>query len=142
MNSNTEHTHHKWPTDLKKTKSRVKILSILEDADIPISAMDIYSQLEKSEEPIWLSTVYRVLEIFVEKGMIIKNTVLNNEMVLYEINHFDHKHYAICLGCHKMVTMENCPMDQFHPQFEDNSFHVLDHKVEVYGYCKDCDRIK
>ena len=70
MNSNTEHTHHKWPTDLKKTKSRVKILSILEDADVPISAMDIYSQLEKSEEPIWLSTVYRVLEIFVEKGMI------------------------------------------------------------------------
>lgn len=142
MNSNTEHKYQRWPSDLKRTKSRVKILSILENSRTPLSAMDIYSQLEKSKEPVWLSTVYRVLDTFVEKNMILKNTVLNNEMVLYEINHFGHRHYAICLECHKMVTMENCPMDQFHPQFEDNSFHVLDHKLEVYGYCKDCDKIK
>lgn len=135
-------TNHKeiWPEGLKKTKARVKIFSILEDAHDPMSAMEIFEQLKKSEEAIWLSTVYRVLETFVEKGMVIKITVLNKENALYEINHFDHRHYAICLGCHKMVTMENCPMDQFHPQFKDNQFHVVDHKLEFYGYCKNCDK--
>ena len=47
----------------------------------------------------WISTVYRILELFVKKGVVIKTNVMNNEMAVYELNRFKHKHYAVCMNC-------------------------------------------
>ncbi|MPN57397.1 hypothetical protein SDC9_205091 [bioreactor metagenome] len=63
-------------------------------------------------------------------------------MAIYQLNRNQHKHYAICLSCHKVIEMDNCPMETFTPQLADQDFRVLGHKVEMYGYCKDCDRKK
>lgn len=128
-----------WPTGIKKTKQRMCVFSILEKASSPISALDIYKQIEKENSAFWLSTVYRVLELFVNEGVARKTSIINSNMALYELNCNKHKHYAICVGCHKVVEMNNCPMETFIPKLADNSFRVLGHKVEMYGYCKDCD---
>lgn len=126
-----------WPAGMKKTKSRECVLSVLEHAEKPLSATDIYSQIEKSGSSAWLSTVYRILELFVKKGVVIKTTVMDNEIAVYEFNRYQHKHYAICVSCHKIVTMDNCPMEKFIPKLGDD-FHVMGHKLEIYGYCKEC----
>lgn len=131
-----------WPNGVKKTKQRVCVLSVLEHSDLPMSAMDIYQAIEKEDSPVWLSTVYRILELFVQKGLVLKTTVLDNDMAIYQLNRNQHKHYAICLSCHKVIEMDNCPMETFTPQLADQDFRVLGHKVEMYGYCKDCDRKK
>ncbi len=128
-----------WPVGVKKTKPRACVLSVLEHAESPLSAMDIYSRIEKDTSTVWLSTIYRILELFVEKGVVVKTTVMNNEMAIYELNHYQHKHYAVCVSCRKIVAMNNCPMEKFVPKLADNGFHVLGHKVEMYGYCKECD---
>lgn len=128
----------KWPKDLKRTKSREIVLSVLQDSHSPLSAIEIFSELEKKGESIWLSTVYRVLDAFVEKGLVAKTAVLNNEITLYDLNHSGHKHYAVCVGCHKIISMLNCPMDDFKPKFKNDDLAVLGHKVEVYGYCNKC----
>jgi Fur family ferric uptake transcriptional regulator len=127
-----------WLTGIKKTKQRQSVLSVLERSPIPLSATSIRSQAQKDGESIWLSTVYRILELFVKKGIIVKISILNNDFALYEINRFEHKHYAICLSCRKVVQMDNCPMEKFVPQLKDSDFHVTGHKVEIYGYCKEC----
>ncbi|MEA5059272.1 MAG: Fur family transcriptional regulator [Candidatus Pelethousia sp.] len=128
-----------WPSNLKRTKPRECILSVLEKADKPLSAMEICSAIEKSGESAWLSTVYRVLELFVKKGMVAKIAILNGETALYELNRFEHKHYAVCLMCHKIIPMDNCPMEKFIPNIQDSDFRVMGHNLEIYGYCKDCD---
>jgi len=128
-----------WPAGVKKTKQRESVLSVLESSEMPLSATDICSKMENHGESAWLSTVYRVLELFVNKGLVIKTNVMNNEMAVYELNRFQHKHYAVCMNCHKIIAMDNCPMEQFMPKFEDDDFHVMGHNLEVYGFCKDCD---
>ena len=128
-----------WPSGLKKTKPRESVLSVLEHAKRPLSAMEICAEVEKDGEGAWLSTVYRILELFVKKGVVVKIAVMNNETALYELNRFQHKHYAVCLGCRKILTMDNCPMEKFIPKIQDSEFHVLGHNLEIYGYCKDCD---
>lgn len=115
------------------------MLSVLEHSASPLSAMDIYKQIDKAASPVWLSTVYRILELFVNKNMVLKTTVMDNDMAIYELNRNQHQHYAICINCHKVVAMDNCPMEAFVPRLADNDFRVLGHKVEMYGYCKDCD---
>ncbi|MPN45848.1 hypothetical protein SDC9_193423 [bioreactor metagenome] len=67
---------------------------------------------------------------------------MNQEMAVYEINHPKHKHYAVCINCHKIIKMDNCPMENFTPELEENGFRVVGHNLEIYGYCKDCDHLE
>lgn len=127
-----------WPKGLKRTKPRESVLSVLEEAHSPLSAIDIFSEIENKGESIWLSTVYRSLDAFVEAELVSKTSVLNNEIMLYDLNLSGHKHYAVCIGCHKIITMINCPMNDFKPKFKNDDIEVLGHKVEVYGYCMEC----
>ncbi|MEA4849418.1 MAG: transcriptional repressor [Clostridiaceae bacterium] len=127
-----------WPVGIKRTRQRESILSILENSGKPLSATDICSEMEGNGYSAWLSTVYRVLELFVKKGVVIKTNVMNNEMAVYELNRFKHKHYAVCINCHKMITMDVCPLEKFIPKLEEEDFHVMGHNLEVFGYCKDC----
>ncbi len=127
-----------WPAGIKRTRQRESILAVLEHSDTPLSASDICAGMEKAGDTAWLSTVYRVLELFVKKGMVIKTNVLNHEMAVYELNRFKHKHYAVCMNCHKIIAMDNCPMAEFIPELEDDDFHVMGHNLEIFGFCKDC----
>ncbi len=95
--------------------------------------------METDGDTVWMSTVYRILELFVKKGVIIKTNVMNNEKAVYELNRFKHKHYAICINCRKIIAMDNCPMEKFTPKLEDENFHIMSHNLEIFGYYKDCD---
>lgn len=134
----TNTVQNDWPAGIKRTRQRKSVLSILEDSEKPLSATDICAEMEKGGDAAWLSTVYRILELFVKKGVAIKTNVMNNEMAVYELNRFKHKHYAVCLNCHKIIVMDNCPMDTFIPQLEEKGFHIMGHNLEVFGLCKDC----
>ncbi len=59
-----------WSAGIKRTRQRESVLSVLENSDKPLSAADIYSKMEKSGDAAWMSTVYRVLELFVKKGVV------------------------------------------------------------------------
>ena len=127
-----------WPKDMKKTKQRECVLSVLENSERPLSATDIFSEMEKNDDSVWLSTVYRALEIFVKKGVVVKTNVMNSDMAVFELNRFEHKHYAVCINCHKIIAMDNCPMEKFIPELDEKDFSVVGHNFEIYGYCKDC----
>jgi Fur family ferric uptake transcriptional regulator len=129
-----------WPAGIKRTKQREWVLDVLEGADKPLSASQICSYIEKTGESSWLSTVYRVLETFVKNGLVVKTNMMNNEMAVYELKRYKHKHYAICTGCNKIISMENCPMEAFVPKIADDSFRVMGHNLEVYGLCRSCDK--
>lgn len=133
-----EKAQNNWPAGIKRTRQRESVLSVLENSKSPLTAMDICSQMENGRDTAWLSTVYRILELFIKKGVVIKTNVMNNEMAVYELNRFKHKHYAVCMNCHKIIEMDNCPMEKFIPKLEDKDFHVMGHNLEVFGFCKDC----
>jgi len=127
-----------WPAGIKRTRQRESVLRVLERSDRPLSASDICSEIEKDGEAVWLSTVYRILELFEKKKLVKKADVMNREMAAYELDRPEHKHYAVCVSCHKIIPMENCPMEQFRPQMEDDGFLVTGHNLVIYGFCKDC----
>lgn len=127
-----------WPVGIKKTRQRESVLAVLESTETPISATDISSKIKEGGDSAWLSTIYRILELFVQKGVVAKLAVMDNEMAVYVLNRLRHKHYAVCMACHKIIPMDNCPMEKFTPKLEEKDFHVMGHNLEVFGYCKDC----
>lgn len=127
-----------WPEGLKRTKPREAVFAVFEEASEPMTALAISSNLEKSGRTLWLSTIYRVLESFEEKGLISKTTVLDNGMAVYAVNRHEHTHYAVCMKCRKMLAMEQCPMQEDIPELSNQGFQVTGHKIEMYGYCREC----
>lgn len=128
----------KWPDGVKKTKPRQLILAILEQSDRPLTVMDIHSQIRREDESVWLSTIYRTLDVFIEKQIVVKTVLMDDGLALYELNCKGHRHYAVCIRCHKMVPLETCPMEAFIPKLQENHFRVTGHKLEMYGYCAKC----
>jgi Fur family ferric uptake transcriptional regulator len=130
---------NEWPDGMKKTKQREAVLAVLERAEKPLCAADIRARTEADGARVRLSTVYRILEILIKKGVAVKLSILGGETAVYELNRFRHRHYAVCVSCRKIVSMDNCPMERFVPKLEDGDFRVMGHNLEIYGYCKDCD---
>lgn len=136
-----------YPAGVKWTKQRKSVYRVLSDATEPLSAQQIYLLVEEEnpEEAYALSTIYRILAAFEEKGLINSTTWMGEDKVVYELERGGHTHYAVCLECHKRIPLHSCPFsfghgghrhDDAEEELED--FTVVGHKVELYGYCSQC----
>ncbi|MDR0433704.1 MAG: transcriptional repressor [Gracilibacteraceae bacterium] len=128
-----------WPAGVKKTRQRQAVLALLEQAEKPISAADIFTGTAAAGQDISLSTIYRILNYMEKKGVVAKAKLARSESVLYELNRFRHRHYAVCVICHRIISVNNCPLENFILNIAENDFRVTGHNVEIYGYCRECD---
>lgn len=125
---------------LKNTKHRNSILNILEGCDSPITAEEIFLKLKKQQVAINLSSVYRTLENLVTKDMVLKSTLAGDTKAMFELKRSEHRHRLICSSCKKMIAIEGCPVAEFEKSLQkETGFRVTGHKLEIYGYCHDCE---
>ncbi|MBQ7424698.1 MAG: transcriptional repressor [Lachnospiraceae bacterium] len=131
-----------WPEDVKKTRQRVAIYRVLYASAEPLSAAEIYNSLEKdsADEPYAFSTIYRNLLAFEKAGIVTKNVLSTEDNALYELKKETHKHYAVCLSCHKKFPIKSCPLHEITHDLEKDlpDFKVTGHQLEIYGYCNEC----
>ena len=128
-----------FPADIRRTKQREEVFRILAAASGPMSAVDIYNQLLQTEgnANYAISTVYRVLAAFEEKGYVVKSSLSGSDMSYYEWCQGQHRHYAVCLKCHKLIPLKKCPFENAQIDAAED-FMITGHKLELYGYCKGC----
>ena len=127
-------------SDYKSTKQRNKIIQVLRDAKRPLTAEEIYLLVKDELPSVVISTIYRNMEAL--KNIIVK-TVYNDGKARYALTKEKHTHNLICLKCKKSIAIEKCPLETMEKNLsEQNSFEILEHKLEIYGHCKDCMRIK
>lgn len=129
-----------YPQGLKWTKQRKSVYRVLWDAAEPLSAVQIFNlAVQKTEgDEYALSTIYRILSAFEEKGLVEKTSWLEDGTVVYALNRGEHTHYAVCLECHRRVPLQNCPFAHIHLEREAEDFVITGHKLELYGYCSAC----
>lgn len=125
--------------ELKWTKQRKRVREILENANDPLTANQIYASLSKEEQEQYaLSTIYRILAAFEEHSLVKKSVWMGEQTITYEWNRGEHKHFAVCLDCHKRIALEHCPVALLPLGKNGGEFTITDHKLELYGYCKEC----
>ncbi len=133
-----------WPKGLKKTRQRVDIYKVLYSSDQPLSAAEIFTLLDgnESKEKYAFSTVYRNLLAFEKAGIITKNVLSREDNALYEIKNETHKHFAVCMNCHRKIPIRSCPIHEITHDLEKSlsGFKVTGHQLEIYGYCSDCQK--
>lgn len=140
MSETNERELAEWPDGMKKTRQREAVFQILINAKEPLSAHEIYRRMDKEQisDHYAISTVYRALTVFEEKGLVVKSTLMGEDTAVYAWNHGAHRHYAICLKCHKLVPLQSCPFEHMDMHTNDEDFQITGHKIELYGYCKKC----
>ncbi len=129
-----------YPKGIKWTRQRKAVCKVLMEAEEPLSAVQIYNRILKREEEVnyAVSTIYRILAMFEKAGFVEKSTYMGDGTVLYEWSKGGHTHYAVCLVCHKRVALRACPFAHLHLDEDMGDFTVTGHKLELYGYCKEC----
>lgn len=148
-----EHDHNHLTIDseleqklasFRQTKPRKIVMEILKQASAPLSTVEIMAEVEKKGEQIWLSTIYRVLDLFIDKGIAVKSTLPGQDQAVYGLDRHQHTHYAVCVGCHRIIPMDNCPIATagFSPELQEENFRTIGHKIEIYGYCGNCEKMK
>lgn len=126
-------------SDLKNTKQRTAIQTILENSSQPVSAEEIYAKLIEQKISVSLSTIYRTLEVMVSKELAIKLIINDESKALYELNRKIHKHYLVCLDCKKILSVMCCPLEEYEERLAvDTGFLIEGHKLNIYGYCPEC----
>ncbi|MGN0167039.1 MAG: Fur family transcriptional regulator [Acetatifactor sp.] len=129
-----------YPQGIKWTRQRKKVYRVLWEATEPLNAAQVYSRVEQETdgEEYALSTIYRILAAFEENGLVEKTTWLGDGTVVYSLNRGEHTHYAVCLECHRRIPLQSCPFAHIHLEKEAGDFVITGHKLELYGYCKEC----
>lgn len=126
---------------LKNTKQRTAVLEILEQSDQPLAAEEVFLEMKEKGVSVNLSTVYRILEVLSDKKMVVKFNILGDTRTLFEYNRMVHKHYLICLGCRKILAIHHCPLKEYEKDLANETNYLISgHKLDVYGYCPECQK--
>lgn len=85
------------------------------------------------------ASVYRTLALLVESGLV--------QEVFYEDGHMHYEHiyghehhcHLRCLGCRKIVEFRSDAVEEAEKCIgQDRNFEVTGHRLEILGFCPDC----
>ena len=123
----------------RMTRDRRIILQVLREVSIPLTAEDVLERVNAALPGMALSTVYRTLDELVSRGSVQRTLLSNDGRSFFELMGNAHRHYMVCLGCHRMFPISNCPVEDFaNSAAEALDFEVTDHSLVLYGYCRHC----
>ena len=118
---------------MRQTKQKDLILKIVENSCFHPNAYEIYETARCELPNISLGTVYRNLNLLVEKGMI-KQIKMPNHIDRYDkINPF-HAHF-LCYNCNKVLDLS---FKDISYQREELKGKVLDYEISFKGICQEC----
>jgi Fur family ferric uptake transcriptional regulator len=140
VNSRSDTTQLLAQKGLKSTKQRNAVLSVLQQADEPLTVDAIFMQMRETQVSVSLATVYRMLDLFSEKGLVTKSvTSANRATALYQLAGQHTTHVLRCMRCHTTVPIQHCPLKELEEYLrKQTDFEIKGHSLEVYGLCPQC----
>lgn len=124
---------------LKLTPHRELILETFLENEGHRSVEDIYHAVKAIDPRIGYTTVYRMMKLMMNCGLA-REIELADGITRYEhlFNHEHHDH-MICTECGKSIEFYNPEIEKLQDAASAQlGFKVLDHKLQIYGLCRDC----
>jgi Fur family ferric uptake transcriptional regulator len=124
---------------LKLTPHRELILETFLENEGHRSVEDIYHTVKAIDPRIGYTTVYRMMKLMIRCGLA-REIELADGITRYEhlFNHEHHDH-LICMECGNSIEFYNPEIEALQDTASAQlGFKVLDHKLQIYGVCRDC----
>ena len=132
------HKHLKG-VGLKQTGQRDTILRTFLETRDHLSTDELHRLVQKKDARIGYTTVYRTMKILADCGLA-RPVDLADGITRYEhlYNHEHHDH-MICMQCGNSIEFYKPEIETLQDEASAQlGFKVLDHKLQIYGLCKDC----
>jgi len=127
---------------IKNTVQRQRVFEYLTTCNQPVTADSIYFVLSRDtqfKESVNLSTIYRILDIFIKSQLVTKTTFANDHKATFEISKREHGHHLICIKCNQITAINGCPLKGYEQTLRQTThFQILNHKLEIFGVCPKC----
>lgn len=126
----------------RTTPIRTTLLKIMTKIKRPLTTQELLKALETNGLKANKTTIYRQLESLKENNLV-NEVHFNDRTIRYELKIANtHHHHLVCLKCKKIEDV-TLPEDLHHQEemlFEKNNFKVLQHFLEFFGLCKNCQK--
>ncbi|MCS6875788.1 MAG: transcriptional repressor [Aquificaceae bacterium] len=85
------------------------------------------------------STVYRTVRLLQDFGAIREVIKLGNRTIYEFVAGKPHHEHLICVECGKIIEFYKDEIEELQDKVcEEHSFTPLNHRLEIFGICKDC----
>lgn len=128
----------KFKSKYKLTRQRQLIFHILADhSGRHLSAEEILAIACQQYPEVGLATIYRTLDLLSNLGAVQKLD-FGDGRHRYELSgHPSPQHqHMICIFCGKVIETTGYLPEKLEPNT--NSFSIVDYRLYIYGYCKEC----
>lgn len=125
--------------DVDRFDDRIKILEIFLQTEKHVTVDELLDLLQQKGHSFQREFVRSTLLMMCRYGFAQKKT-FENEPARYEHRHLgDHHDHMICIKCGKIIEFADSLLENLQLEIAANhGFHMLQHKMEIYGFCNDC----
>lgn len=132
---------HLQRSGLKRTAQRDLILEVFLRTEDHLSSEDLYRLVQKEDQTIGQTTVYRTLKLLTEAGLA-REVRFGDGRTHYEHN-YKHQHHdhMICTECGKIIEFYSAELEAIQEAMAAKfRFEPTQHSLRILGYCSDCRR--
>lgn len=129
---------------LKFTTQRQRIFERAFGTHDHFSAETLHGWLAEEDEDggrVSRATVYRTLSLLVEGGFLESLDTGRGELVYEHVMGHKHHDHMVCVSCGKIEEFSDPAIEKLQ---EENAakkgFHMIDHDLRLFGYCRACVR--
>ena len=127
------------PDGLQDTDMRLNIIDVFLDSEDHLTLEEIMQRLKERGYDYEYDFVRQCMNRWVDLGFAQKKE-FEGQPPRYEHRHLGHHHdHLICTKCGKIVEFQNDEMEALQETIAGRrGFHILQHKMEIYGICSGC----
>jgi Fur family ferric uptake transcriptional regulator len=138
----SEHVHAALArAGLRRGGARELVIELLARESCALSAVEIEDQLRAGGTRIGRASIYRVLDLLVEHGLVERVSV-GRDLTRFEraMPSGEHHHHLVCDRCGRLVAFDDPALERaIHRVSERLGARVEHHDVTLHGACADCD---
>ncbi len=128
---------------LKCTPERQIVLEEVFTSHDHFEAEDLLFRIRRHNRRVSKGTIYRTLELLVESGLVRKVAFVDKHTHYEYVYGHGHHEHLICLGCGQVIEFYQELLESSLAQVcKQNNFSSKSHKVEVLGYCQQCNQAR
>ncbi len=134
-------TEYIQKSGLRHTAQRDVILEIFLRTEAHLSSEDLYWLVQKEDQSVGHTTVYRTLKLLTEAGLA-REVRFGDGKTYYE-HHYEHAHHdhMICTECGKVIEFFSAEIEALQDEMADKfGFKPTHHSLRILGLCEDCQK--
>ncbi len=124
---------------IHRFRDRLAVLEVFLRTEHHVTARELTELVNQAGHALPVDFIADTIELMCHYGFAQRNRFDNGDW-RYEHYHLGQHHdHMVCTKCNKIIEFENQSVEQLQVQIAAAyGFHMLQHKMELYGICREC----